>query len=88
MVMAKITSRGQVTIPKEIREKLGAKEGKELEFEIIGEKEAVIKITETPSAEKLAGSLNPENIEGDREGWKQVVNKAKHQKWQSELEDS
>lgn len=88
MVMARITSRGQVTIPKEIREKLGAKEGKKLEFEIISEKEAIIKITETPSAEKLAGSLNPEKIEGDQQDWKKVVNKEKLQKWQSELDDS
>jgi len=59
MVKARITSRGQVTIPKKIREQLGAKPGKELEFEVIGDKEAMIKITEIPTAEKLAGFFKP-----------------------------
>ena len=86
MVRARITSRGQVTIPKKIREKLDAKEGKDLEFEIIGEKEAIIKVSETPTAEKLAGALNPKKIEGDQKDWEQVINKAKFKKWQSELE--
>ncbi len=31
---AKITSKGQITIPKEVREALGAKEGDELVFEV------------------------------------------------------
>ena len=86
MVKARITSRGQVTIPKKIRDKLGAKPGKELEFEVIDDKEAIIKITEIPTAEKLAGSLNPEEIEGEEEDWKQVMNKDKMKKWKSELE--
>ena len=86
MVKARITSRGQVTIPKKIREQLGAKPGKELEFEVIDDKEAIIKITEIPTAEKLAGSLNPEEIEGEEEDWKQVMNKDKMKKWKSELE--
>lgn len=33
-IKAKITSKGQVTIPKEIREALGAKEGDSLVFEV------------------------------------------------------
>ncbi len=32
MAMAKVTSKGQVTIPKEIRERLGIRPGDELEF--------------------------------------------------------
>ncbi len=31
--MTRVTSKGQVTIPKEIREKLGIKKGDEIEFE-------------------------------------------------------
>jgi len=86
MVRARITSRGQVTIPKKVREKLGAKPGNDLEFELIDEKKAIIKITEVPTAEKLAGSLNPESIEGEEEDWNKVINKEKMKKWQSELE--
>jgi antitoxin PrlF len=33
MLVAKITSKGQVTIPKEVRERLGVNTGDELEFE-------------------------------------------------------
>ncbi len=38
---AKLSKKGQVTIPKSIREKLGLKAGKKVSFEIIG-KEAVL----------------------------------------------
>ncbi len=86
MEKARITSRGQVTIPKNIREKLGATPGKELEFELIDDKEAIIKIIEKPTAEKLAGSLNPEGIEGEEEDWKNVINEEKANKWKTELE--
>ncbi|MFW6389853.1 MAG: AbrB/MazE/SpoVT family DNA-binding domain-containing protein [Halanaerobiales bacterium] len=85
MARAKITSRGQVTIPKKIREKLGADRGKELEFEVIGDREALIKIIEKPTAEELAGSLNPEGIEGEERDWKRVINKEKLKKWETEL---
>ena len=87
MVRAKITSRGQVTIPKKIRESLGAEPGKELEFEVIDDRVAVIKIIEKPTAEKLAGSLNPEGIKGEEEEWKEVIKNEKLRKWKKELED-
>ena len=86
MVRARITSRGQITIPKKVREKLGAKPGNDLEFEVIDEKRAIIKITEVPTAEKLAGSLNPEGIEGEDEDWNRAINKEQMKKWKSELE--
>lgn len=38
---ATVTKKGQVTIPKKIREKLGLKEGKKVSFEVRG-KEAVL----------------------------------------------
>lgn len=38
MITAKVTSKGQVTIPKEVRDKLGIRTGEELIFE---EKEGV-----------------------------------------------
>jgi antitoxin PrlF len=42
MKEAKITSKGQITIPKEVRKALGLKEGKEVVF-IIGGGEAIMK---------------------------------------------
>ena len=42
MITAKVTSKGQVTIPKEIREKLGVHPGEDVGFE---EKEGVVVIT-------------------------------------------
>ena len=38
MVLAKITSKGQITIPKEVRERLGVKPGDSLEFSFEGER--------------------------------------------------
>lgn len=87
MVKAKITSRGQITVPKIIREKLKANPGKELEFKVISEKEAVIKVIEKPTADKLAGSLNPEGIVAEEKDWEKEVNEARVRKWQSEIKD-
>jgi AbrB family looped-hinge helix DNA binding protein len=39
MIVARITSKGQVTIPKKIREKLGVRPGEEVSFD---EKEGVV----------------------------------------------
>jgi antitoxin PrlF len=42
MIVAKVTSKGQVTIPKKVRERLGVRPGEDVGFE---EKEGVIVIT-------------------------------------------
>jgi AbrB family looped-hinge helix DNA binding protein len=42
MIVAKITSKGQVTIPKKVREKLGVQPGEEISFD---EKEGVVFIS-------------------------------------------
>jgi len=42
MIIAKVTSKGQVTIPKEVREKLGVRPGEAVGFE---EKNGVLVIT-------------------------------------------
>jgi antitoxin PrlF len=42
MITAKVTSKGQVTIPKEVREKLGVRPGEAVGFE---EKDGVLVIT-------------------------------------------
>ena len=87
MAVAKITSRGQVTIPKKIREHLGAITGKELVFEVTGQKEAVIKVQERPTAEYLAASLNPKNKQGTPAEWKKTIDKSKKEQWLHQLEE-
>lgn len=42
MIVAKVTSKGQVTIPKKVRDKLGVHPGEDVGFE---EKEGVVVIT-------------------------------------------
>jgi len=42
MIIAKVTSKGQVTIPKKVRERLGVHPGEDVGFE---EKEGVVVIT-------------------------------------------
>lgn len=46
MIIAKVTSKGQVTIPKKVRDRLGVHPGEEVGFE---EKEGVIVITKAVS---------------------------------------
>ena len=46
MIVAKVTSKGQVTIPKKVRDKLGVHPGEDVGFE---EKEGVIVITKAVS---------------------------------------
>ena len=42
MVQSKITSKHQVTVPKEIREKLGVKPGDRLVWEVVGDEARVV----------------------------------------------
>lgn len=53
MTQYRMTRKGQVTIPLEIREKLGLAEGSEVDFELEGE---YAKIRKAPSVFDLAGS--------------------------------
>jgi antitoxin PrlF len=46
MIVAKVTSKGQVTIPKKVRDRLGVHPGEDVGFE---EKEGVIVITKAVS---------------------------------------
>ena len=58
MVIAKVTSKGQVTLPKEIREKLGVQPGENVGFE---EKNGLIYIRKTIKKspfDKWAGKLD------------------------------
>jgi antitoxin PrlF len=51
--MPKITSKGQVTIPKHIRDYLGLKPGSEVEFAFGANKEIVLKTKQQPSKEPI-----------------------------------
>lgn len=53
MTQYRMTRKGQVTIPLEIREKLGLAEGSEVDFELEGE---YARIRKVPSVFDLAGS--------------------------------
>jgi antitoxin PrlF len=51
---AKVTSKGQVTVPKAVRDALGIKEGDELLFRVVGDRAVLAR---TPDFLDLAGSV-------------------------------
>jgi antitoxin PrlF len=53
-VAARVTSKGQVTVPKSVREALGIKEGDEIVFRVEGNRAIVAR---TPDFLDLAGSI-------------------------------
>jgi antitoxin PrlF len=53
-VAARMTSKGQVTVPKAVRTALGLKEGDEIVFRVQGDRAVV---TRTPDLLDLAGSV-------------------------------
>lgn len=53
-VAARMTSKGQVTVPKSVREALGLHEGDELVFRVHGDRAVVAR---TPDFLELAGSI-------------------------------
>jgi len=53
-----ITKKGQITIPKEIREILKLKEGEKLEVEV-EKKEEIIKLRRLPDILEIAGTFKP-----------------------------
>jgi AbrB family looped-hinge helix DNA binding protein len=56
-----ITKKGQITIPKEIRDALKLKEGRKLDVELVKKKKE-IKIKPSPDILDLAGRLKPKKI--------------------------
>jgi antitoxin PrlF len=52
--MPKLTSKGQVTLPKRMRDHLGLKPGSEIEFTINNRAEIVLKVKEKPPKSKFA----------------------------------
>ena len=53
-VAAKVTSKGQVTVPKAVRDALGIKEGDEIVFRVEGQRAVMAR---TPKFLALAGSV-------------------------------
>ncbi|MCZ6522256.1 MAG: type II toxin-antitoxin system PrlF family antitoxin [Alphaproteobacteria bacterium] len=58
MALATLTSKGQTTIPKSVREKLALKAGDRLEF-LVQDDGAVLMIAATVSLDDLEGMLSP-----------------------------
>lgn len=61
MLSSRISSKGQVTIPAEIRKKLGAEEGDQLIFSVTGDGKAEIMLIKNKPLESLFGSLPAKN---------------------------
>jgi antitoxin PrlF len=72
-VAAKITSKGQVTVPKAVREALGIKEGDEVVFRVEG-KRAVL--ARTPDLISLAGTIRVTSPKRNA-AWDDVVRKTR-----------
>ncbi len=79
-LMAKVTSKGQVTIPKGIRRELDIKEGDTVMFRL-GEEQAVM--TRIPDLMELAGSVEvPEDKRGlSWDEIRSIVRQERAKKW-------
>jgi AbrB family looped-hinge helix DNA binding protein len=64
MITAKVTSKGQVTIPKEIREKLGVHPGEEVGFEERDNLLVISKVVTKSPFDKWVGRLK--HLKGQR----------------------
>lgn len=64
MITAKVTSKGQVTIPKEIREKLGVHPGENVGFEERDNLLVISKVVTKSPFDKWVGKLK--DLEGQR----------------------
>jgi len=64
MITAKVTSKGQVTIPKEIREKLGVHPGEDVGFEERDNLLVICKVVTKSPFDKWVGKLK--HLEGQR----------------------
>jgi AbrB family looped-hinge helix DNA binding protein len=49
-----VTSKGQVTIPKRVRQKLGLRQGSRVEFVLVGER-VELRVVRTPTTVKTGG---------------------------------
>jgi AbrB family looped-hinge helix DNA binding protein len=77
MLESTITRKGQVTIPKAIRDRLGVKEGEKVLFVMRGE-EVVLKVVKGTILDlrgSVQPSVHPEGFEKIRQSVKQAVGK-------------
>ncbi len=61
MVTAKVTSKGQITIPKKIRDELGIQPGEEIGFEYKGGVFYIKKVIRKSPFDKWVGKLKPKD---------------------------
>jgi AbrB family looped-hinge helix DNA binding protein len=54
MEATSVTSKWQVTIPKEVRQRLGIRQGSRIEFALVGD-HAVMRVSSSPSVESASG---------------------------------
>ncbi|MBK7278233.1 MAG: AbrB/MazE/SpoVT family DNA-binding domain-containing protein [Betaproteobacteria bacterium] len=54
MEATSVTSKGQVTIPKELRQRLGIRQGSKIEFAVVGN-DVVMRVRSSPAAEPTSG---------------------------------
>lgn len=54
METTSVTSKGQVTIPKELRQRLGIRQGSRIEFSLVGD-HVVMRVHSSPAAEPASG---------------------------------
>jgi len=54
MEATSVTSKGQVTIPKELRQRLGIRQGSRIEFSLVGD-HVVMRVSSSPAAESVSG---------------------------------
>lgn len=64
MITAKVTSKGQITLPKQIREKLGVRSGEEVCFEEKDNLLVISKVVAKSPFDKWVGALR--NLKGQR----------------------
>jgi AbrB family looped-hinge helix DNA binding protein len=54
MEATSVTSKGQVTIPKELRQRLGIRQGSKMEFSLVGT-DVIMRVRSSPVAEPTSG---------------------------------
>jgi AbrB family looped-hinge helix DNA binding protein len=61
---ARISEKGQVTIPKKLRDQLGVRVGDELDFEVEQGRLVVVKVADRDPVDAVWGTLPPDALEG------------------------
>jgi AbrB family looped-hinge helix DNA binding protein len=61
---ARISEKGQVTIPKKLRDQLGIRVGDQLDFEVEHGRLVVVKVADRDPVDAVWGTLPPDALEG------------------------